>query len=64
VKNNEIKGIIIESKSGRQAILAKVVIDATGDGDVAAKAKAPYEKGRESDGKMQPMTLYGPIMEG
>lgn len=52
-----VKGIITESKSGRQAILAKCVIDATGDGDVAARAGVPYQKGREDDGVMQPMTL-------
>ena len=32
------RGLIIENKSGRQAVFAKVVIDATGDGDVAARA--------------------------
>jgi len=57
VKDNQIKGVIIENKSGRQAILAKIVIDCTGDGDIAAKAGAPYEKGRREDGLMQPMTL-------
>ncbi len=31
---NTIKGVIFESKEGRQAVLAKVVIDATGDGDI------------------------------
>jgi len=41
---NEIKGVIIESKSGRQAILANVVIDASGDADMAAAAGAEYEK--------------------
>jgi hypothetical protein len=41
---NKIKGVIVESKSGRQAILAKVVIDCTGDADIAAFAGAPYEK--------------------
>lgn len=39
----EVHGIVFESKSGRQAILAKVVVDATGDGDVFALAGAPYE---------------------
>lgn len=39
---NEIRGIITESKSGREAILAKRIIDATGDADVAARAGAPY----------------------
>lgn len=36
-----LRGVIIESKSGREAILAKVVVDATGDADVAARAGAP-----------------------
>lgn len=37
-----IRGVITESKSGRQCILAKRVIDATGDGDIAVRAGAPY----------------------
>ena len=57
VDDNTMKGVIIESKSGREAVLAKVTIDCTGDGDIAAKAGVPYAKGRERDGKMQPMTL-------
>lgn len=58
---NRISGVFTESKSGREFIQAKVVIDTTGDGDVAAAAGCPFEKGRPSDGKMQPMTLYGRI---
>lgn len=54
---NRITGIITESKSGRQAIMAKVVIDATGDGDIAAKTGAEFHIGREDDGKCQPVTL-------
>lgn len=38
-----VRGAVFESKSGRQAILAKTVVDATGDGDVFAAAGAPYE---------------------
>lgn len=34
MEGNRIKGVIFESKSGRQAILGKVVIDSTGDGDL------------------------------
>ena len=56
-EENKVKGIICESKSGRFALSAKAVIDCTGDGDVAYKAGAAYIKGRETDGKMQPMTL-------
>ena len=54
---NTVKGVITESKAGRKAILAKTVIDATGDGDIAAKAGAEFVKGRQGDGKMQPMSL-------
>lgn len=54
---NRVAGIITESKSGREAIMAKVVIDATGDGDVAARAGAEYELGREGDHLCQPVTL-------
>lgn len=57
VEDNVLKGVFVENKSGRQLIRSKVVIDCTGDGDIAARAGAPYYKGRESDGAMQPMTL-------
>ena len=40
---NAIRGAVFESKSGRQAILAKTVVDATGDGDVFAAAGAEFE---------------------
>jgi len=43
IDGNVVKGVVFESKSGRQAILAKVVIDATGDGDVFAAAGATFE---------------------
>lgn len=61
VRNDRLEGVIIENKSGRQAILAKVVIDATGDGDVAARAGVPFVKGREEDGAMRPTTVMGRI---
>jgi ribulose 1,5-bisphosphate synthetase/thiazole synthase len=40
--NDAIVGIVTESKAGREAILAKRIIDATGDADVAARAGAPF----------------------
>ena len=46
---NVIKGIITESKSGRQAILAKRVIDATGDADIANFAGAPFRKSPKNE---------------
>jgi glycine/D-amino acid oxidase-like deaminating enzyme len=57
MEGRQVAGVITESKSGRRAFLGKVVVDATGDGDVAARAGAPFVSGRASDGKMQPMTL-------
>jgi hypothetical protein len=51
-----IRGVITESKSGRSAILARVVVDCTGDADVAYRAGVPCEKGN-ADGGMQPPTL-------
>ena len=46
---NIIKGVITESKSGRLAILAKRVIDATGDADVAFHAGVPFRKSPKNE---------------
>jgi ribulose 1,5-bisphosphate synthetase/thiazole synthase len=39
-----IRGVVFESKAGRQSLLAKVIVDATGDGDVFAAAGAEHEQ--------------------
>jgi hypothetical protein len=57
VEHGRVRGVLVQSKSGSEAILGKVTIDCTGDGDIAASAGVPYRKGREADGLMQPMTL-------
>lgn len=57
MEENTIRGVIVENKTGRTAILAKIVIDASGDGDIAARAGAPFYMGRETDGKMQPVSI-------
>jgi hypothetical protein len=44
VEDGVIRGVITESKSGREAILAQRVVDATGDADVAMRAGAPTRK--------------------
>lgn len=54
---DRVAGVVVESKSGREAILCDVLVDSTGDGDVAAKAGVPFEKGRGNDLRMQPMTI-------
>tara|TARA_B100000315_G_scaffold244732_1_gene269794 strand:- start:2264 stop:3682 length:1419 start_codon:yes stop_codon:yes gene_type:complete len=55
MEGSRVRGVIIQSKSGRQAILAKTVVDATGDGDMAHAAGCPTVKGREADNKMRPV---------
>lgn len=52
-----VNGVIFETKSGPTVVHAHTVIDCTGDGDLAARAGAPFEYGREEDGLVQPMTL-------
>ena len=52
-----IRGVVFETKSGPIVAKAKVIIDCTGDGDVAAFAGASFEVGRSRDRMVQPMTL-------
>jgi hypothetical protein len=63
MNGNELTGVIFETKSGPIVAKAKVIIDCTGDGDIAAFAGAPYEVGRGKDRMVQPMTLMF-LMEG
>ena len=49
LEGNTIKGVITESKAGREAILARKVIDATGDADIAYRAGAPTRKTPKED---------------
>lgn len=57
MEEKTLKGVICCNKSGIIALYAKVVIDATGDGDAACKSGVPFCLGRETDGMMQPATL-------
>jgi hypothetical protein len=52
-----IQEIIVAGKSGLQSVRAKIFIDATGDGDLAAMAGVPFEKGRPKDGLTQSPAL-------
>ena len=50
VDNGAVRGVVFESKAGRRAILAGVTVDATGDGDLFARAGAACESDiEESD---------------
>ena len=54
---DKVLGATVVNKSGKTDIYAKVTIDASGDGDIAARAGAAFRMGRETDHKMQPTTL-------
>lgn len=56
-EQGRLLGVLVENKSGRGFIRARAVVDATGDGDVAAAAGVPFCLGREEDHKMQPATI-------
>jgi glycine/D-amino acid oxidase-like deaminating enzyme len=53
---NKAKGIVVENKSGRGAYMAQVIIDATGDGDIAFCAGEEFSYGNE-EGRVQPVSL-------
>mgnify|MGYP000910966728 FL=1 len=53
---SRLSGVVCESKSGPEVYISKIIIDSTGDGDIAFKSGVPFEKGRE-DGRMQPVTI-------
>lgn len=58
VVDGRATAVIIANKSGLQKIPASVIIDCSGDGDVAALGDAKFEYGRVADGEVQPMTLF------
>jgi hypothetical protein len=63
LKSGKNPAVVFETKSGPLVIEADVIIDCTGDGDIAASAGAEFITGREEDGLMQPMTLMFRIAE-
>jgi hypothetical protein len=58
VDGKTVRGALIHTKSGPCEVDARVVVDATGDGDVAVWAGSLYEQGNIADQTLQPMTMY------
>jgi hypothetical protein len=58
VEDNAVNGVIVENKAGRSAVLAKMIVDVTGDGDVAASAGAPCHL----DAQLPPITLMSNLI--
>lgn len=58
MKGKRIAGATLLTKAGLQNVTAKMVIDATGDGDVAFRCGVPCEVGNPATGKIQPASLF------
>ncbi len=56
IEQGKITGVVVENKSGAHLIKAKMVVDATGDADVAARSGVSFELGGPN-GELQPVTL-------
>lgn len=57
LSEDHVDAVIIQTKKGPAAVIPGMVIDTTGDGDVAFAAGIPFEQGREEDGLCQPGTV-------
>jgi hypothetical protein len=55
---NRVKALLIETKSGRGAVIGRCFIDCSGDGDLAAWAGAPYDKGDGEGNFLYPSTMF------
>ena len=56
VEDRRVRGIVVANKAGLEVLPARTIVDATGDGDIAARAGARFVLGRERDAAMQPVT--------
>jgi ribulose 1,5-bisphosphate synthetase/thiazole synthase len=63
IGGDPLRGVVFETKSGPVVVKARAVVDCTGDGDVAARAGAAFEVGRDHDELVQPMTLMFRMVE-
>ena len=61
-EGRDVAAVIVENKSGRQAIQGNIYVDATGDGDLAARAGARCEKVEKIGRRMMGMTLMYRVM--
>jgi len=53
-----VKALLVETKSGRRAIVGRSFVDASGDGDLAAWAGVPFDKGDGHGNMLYPSTMF------
>lgn len=58
IEENTITGVIVHSKKGFEILSGRVIVDCTGDGDVAARSGVPFEYGNEELNLVQPATMF------
>lgn len=58
---DSIGAVVTEGPSGREAFVASLYVDATGNGDLAAHAGCEYDRGHPKTGQIQPATMFGII---
>ena len=56
--DDTIRALIVETKSGRAAVIGRIFIDCSGDGDLAAWAGAPFERGDGAGGMLYPTMMF------
>jgi ribulose 1,5-bisphosphate synthetase/thiazole synthase len=56
-EGDAVTGVIVENTSGRMAVMGKIIIDCTGEGDIASRAGAPYEKISKDEIEIEPPSI-------
>jgi hypothetical protein len=56
-EDDAVKGVIVENTSGRMTVMGKVVIDCSGEGDIASRAGAPFEKVSKDEIELEPPSI-------
>ncbi|HUT67429.1 MAG TPA: FAD-dependent oxidoreductase [Dehalococcoidales bacterium] len=56
-EGDAVKGVIVENTSGRMAVLGKIIVECTGEGDIAMRAGAPYEQVSKDKFEIEPPSI-------
>jgi len=56
-EGDNVKGVVVENTSGRMAVMGKVIIEATGEGDIAIRAGVPFTKVDRTKEEIDPPSI-------
>jgi hypothetical protein len=56
-EGDAVKGVIVENTSGRMVVMGKVVVECSGEGDIASRAGAPFEKVSKDEIELEPPSI-------